>query len=228
MVHGCWLQGGRGGGSCCGVFVGILALVGTVVSVTVSLVLSIIDVIQLTQLVLSLAACLTSLMTLVHVCGRRTAAAAPPRAALVDLLLLASLAGVVALASFDALAAHDERQRTSVVVSVVVVAQSVFQTGVVAVAVRRRVPSTTPSRACSWRQTVALLAACTVSMWLMEVLRCAGLTTHSSHAVRVYTARTYHTIVLVLAPVAIFHRFVTVVCLLVMWKQTTVHTTTVL
>jgi len=221
------LQGGRGGGSCCGVFVGILALVGTVVSVTVSLVLSIIDVIQLTQLVLSLAACLTSLMTLVHVCGRRTAAAGPPRAALVDLLLLASLAGVVAMASFDALAAHDERQRTSVVVSVVVVAQSVFQTGVMAVAVRRRVSSTT-SRACSWRQTVALLAACTVSMWLMEVLRCAGLTTHSSHAVRVYTARTYHTIVLVLAPVAIFHRFVTVVCLLVMWKQTTVHTTTVL
>lgn len=205
-------------------FVGILAVVGTVISVTVSLVLSVGDVIQLTQLVLSLAAALTSLLAAVHVCGRRAARRADT-GLVVDLLLVVSLAGVIAMACFDAMAAHDAGQRTTVVVSVVVVCQSVLQTGVVAVAGRRRQSS---SRLCSWRQTVALLMACNVAMWLMEVLRCAGLTTHSSHALAVYTALTYRSIVLVLAPIAIFHRFITVVCLLVMWKQTVAHSTTAL
>jgi len=218
--------GGGGGGSCCGVFVGILALVATVISVTVSLLLSIIAVIELAQLALSLAACLASLVTAtVHL--RRCVSSHAPRNVLLDLLLLTSVTSVLAMASFDAVAAHHAGHQTSLVVSVVVVVQSVLQTGTVAVAMRRRVSSRT--KLCSWRQTVALLMACNAAMWLIEVIRCAGLTTqHRPHALAVYSQLTYTSIVQVCAPVAIFHRFITVLCLLVMWKQTAVRSTTVL
>jgi len=211
------------------VFVGILAVVGSVISVTVSLVLSAVDVIQLTQLVLSLSASLTSLVTAVQLCRLRRCSDTnytSQRSVLLDLLLLTSVTSVVAMASFDAVAAHHARQQTTLVVSVVVVAQTVLQTGTVAVGLRRQHYRVWSTSTCSWRQSLALLMACNVSMWLIDVVRCAGLTTHSSHALVVYSQLTYRSIVHVCAPIAVFHRFVTVICLLVMWKQTDIQSTT--
>jgi len=219
-------QGGAGGSSCCGVFVGILAVVGTVISVTVSLVLSVNDVIQLTQLVLSLSASVTSLVAAVHLCRlcqRSNTNSISQHSVLLDLLLLTSVTSVVAVASFDAVAAHHARHQTTLVVSVVVVVQTVLQTGTVAVGLRRQHHRVWSRSRCSWRQTVALLMACNVAMWLMEVIRCAGLTAYSSHAAAVYTQLTYRSIVHVCAPIAVFHRFITVICLLVMWKQAAVQ-----
>ena len=211
-------------------FVGILAVVSTVISVTVSLVLSVGDVIQLTQLVLSSLASVMSVITAVHLCRLRHSShgadSDSQHDVLLDLLLLTSVTSVVAMASFDAVAAHHAGHQTTLVVSVVVVGQTVLQTGTVAVALRRHHGRVWSVSRCSWRQTVALLMACNMAMWLIEVIRCAGLTTDSSHAVAVYSQLTYRSIVRVCAPIAVFHRFITVICLLVMWKQTATHCTT--
>ena len=150
-------------------FVGILAVVGTVISVTVSLVLSITEVIQLTQLILSLSAAVMSLFTAVHLCRLRrssdTNTSSSQHSVLLDLLLLASVTSVVAMASFDAVAAHHARQQTTLVVSVMVIVQSVLQTGTVAVGLRRHHRRVWTRSRCSWHQTVALLMECNVAMW---------------------------------------------------------------
>jgi len=125
----------QGGGAGCGVFVGLLLLVGTLVSCTVSLVLAVTDVIQLTQLVLSLAAAVTSLVTCcVHV---RAQGRADRQAGcvLMDTLLVVSVAGVMALGSVDALASAGHWLAAGV--SVAVVGQSALQTGVLAAALHR-------------------------------------------------------------------------------------------
>jgi len=201
------------------VFVGILAVVGTVISITVSLMLSVIDIIQLTQLVLSISASLMSLVIAAQLCRRSHSSS--QHSVLLDLLLLISVTSVVAMACLDAVAAHHTAHQTTLVVSVAVIVQSVLQTGSVAVALRRQHGRVCSTSRCSWRQTVALLIACNVALWLIEVVRCAGLTTHSSHAVHAYRS-----IIHVCAPIAVFHRFVTVICLLVMWKQTAIRSTT--
>ena len=219
----------RGGANCCGVFVGIIALVLTVISVSVSLVLSSNHIVQLTQLVLSVSASLTCVVTAVQLCrlrGPRRRPAATSRqhggSILLDVLLLSSVAGVVATACLDAVAAHDaalEQPRTTVdvtlVVSVVVIVQSVLQTSTVAVALRRQ---PRPVWSSGWRQSLALLVACNVSQWLIDVVRCAALTT-SHDALWAHSELTYRSVVHVCAPLAVFHRFVIVVCLLVMWKR---------
>jgi len=130
------------------------------------------------------------------------------------------------MASFDAVAAQHAREQTTLVVSVAIVAQTVLQTGTVAVGLRRQHCRVWSTSRCSWRQSLALLVACNVSMWLIEVVRCANLTTHSSDALVVDTQLTYRSVVHVCAPVVVFHRFITVICLLVMWKQTETQPTT--
>jgi len=69
---------------------------------------------------------------------------------------------------------------------------------------------------------VALLTACNVALWLVDVLRCPGLSSHH------HDTASHRRLVLVLAPVAIFHRFISVVCLLLVWRKHTspVHSTT--
>jgi len=229
----------RSGAGCYGVFVGIIAVVLTVISVSVALVLSSNYIVQLTQLVLSLSASLTCLVKAVQLCRlrgpRRPAANHQHGSLLLDLLLVSSVTGVVAMASLDAVAAHDAGHQTTLahpqstldltlVVSVVVIAQSVLQTGTVAVGLRRQ---HRPVWSCSWRQSLALLVACNASQSLCDVVRCAGLTSSDDALwVVLHSELPYRSVMHVCAPVAVFHRFVTVICLLVMCKQSDFQSST--
>ena len=205
-------------------FVGILIVVSTFVTVSVSLVLDLPHLIQLTQFILSLVAALASFITCLHACRRRARGRADH--VVLDVLLVGSASGVIAMSSVDALVGR--RTTGGVLLSVLVVVQSLVQTGSVAAALRSRTGRLL-------RQTVALLMACTVAMCLLDVLRCAG---HSPHAAAptdrhrpaavVDQALSHRSVVLLIAPVAVLHRFITGVCLLVMWKHTPVHSTTAL
>jgi len=232
------------------VFGGLIVLVATVVLLVVSLVLSsngsrglrgfrseaivtaeaMSDVVRLTVSSIALAATVVVAVFLFRrydrVGGRSLAVGGRNGTDLNGILLVASLAGVLAAGIFGAVAGRRIGRPVAVAGCIASATHVAVQT--VAIVAGSRRGGLSGRLTATGRQTVAFLTVCNVAVWLIDVAQEGGLRwlmrdgrdglPEPSFAVD-GDQLSRRVLGLVCVPLAVFHRFQSVVCLSVIWKR---------
>lgn len=189
---------------------------------------------DLVRLAVSTIAAVATLI--VAVCLFRRAAGPDGRVCMVDfnrvrttineVLLIFSMTGVIAAGVFGAVAGRRSGRPFAVAGCIASVAHATGQVVAVIAGTRRGAPAGHLSR--TGLQAVAFLTVCNAALWLVDALQEGGLPlslvrdwdgNRPAAAGAIYGELSRRSLVLLCIPLAVFHRFQSVVCLVTIWKR---------
>jgi hypothetical protein len=143
-----------------------------------------------------------------------------------EILLIFTVTGVVAAGVFGAVAGRRSGRHYAVAGCIASVAHAAGQVVAVIAGARRGAPAGHLSK--TGLQAVAFLTVCNAALWLVDALQEGGLPlslvrdwdgVRPVAAGAVYGELSRRSLVLVCIPLAVFHRFQSVVCLATIWKR---------